>query len=108
MDVLQIVAIIIAAGGVMSAMTTWIPLTRFLKEQRLDIERRAKAEGVREQIISDMKKDIDHAHDEIRLIKDQSVRTNTAITELSGDVKHLVQGIKDIKNYLEKGAKGCL
>ena len=108
MESLQFAVFLIGGGGLLSAVTTWISLSKFLKEQRNDIERRANAEGVREQVIANMKKDIDYAHEEIRLIKDQSVKTNTAITELVSDVKHAVSVIKDIKNYIENKRTGCV
>lgn len=98
---LPIVAYIVGGAGIITAVSSWIPLARFLREAKKESEDRAKAEGVRETEMRQMRTDINRAHEKIRSIDERLDEDRQTIIEMRADLKHLVAAVDKINNRLD-------
>lgn len=104
MDI-QIVAYLIGFGGLVSALSAWIPMARYFRESKKDGEIKALEHGRHLAEVARIAKDVDSAHFHIRDIYTRLEKNQDAITEMRNDLKHIVKSVDGICKSLDGGCK---
>jgi len=81
-----------------SALASLTAIATFLGKQR----RVAMEEGKRQQILFDLRKDLDRAQKDIRELEDRLSNASGDMRELKSDVKHILDAIENMSKKLDR------
>jgi hypothetical protein len=102
---INVLPYILAFGGLISAVSAWVPMVRYFRDSKKDTETRALEQGKSIAEIQRLAKDVDEAHKFIKDIYSRLERNQDIITEMRSDLKHLVKAVDGICNNLDGGCK---
>jgi uncharacterized protein YhaN len=81
-----------------SGLASLTAIATFLGKQR----RVAMEEGKRQQVILDLRKDLDRAQKDIRELEDRLSGASGDMRELKSDVKHILDAIENMSKKLDR------
>ncbi len=84
--------------AVLSALASLTAIATFLTKRR----RAAMEEGRRQQIVEEIRKDLDRAHVKIRDLECRVSDASGDMRELKTDVKHILDAIKSMETKLDR------
>jgi hypothetical protein len=93
---IQIISYLIGFGGLISALSAWIPMVRYFREASKDAEKRAVEHGKHLAEVAKIAKDVDMAHLNIRDIYARLEKNQNDIRDMQHDIKHIVKAVDSL------------
>jgi hypothetical protein len=93
---------ITSISGFIAALLVWVPFANFLRIIKKDHTDHARLEERHTMELSQIKVDLQEAHNKLRDQDIRITRTQESLIEIKADIKHLVSAVDKISQVLER------